>query len=288
MQRPAVDGRRPQVVIPSHPLDLPTPVSRTRSGSGAPQTSSMCPASAFTLPRGMATNPKSSSAAARAAAARTADRTADAGESRRNPREFEPGPSMHSVHPLDPPVAKVLASLGAHPETVWGPDSTPDPAAAAAATPPPPPPLDPPVAKFLASLGVHSGRPDPIPFLFLWGPTPAAAAAAAAEGEHQLMRELERAWSGLTDNARYVILHFVDPRYLCKMKSHDVASIICEAVARGRRWRSRRPGRGRRRGWRSPPRRRWVSWTAAREARWARMGRASQIMLMLATLCDTV
>ena len=38
---------------------------------------------------------------------------------------------------------------------------------------------------------------------------------------------------GLTDNACHVILYIVDPRFLSQMESHDVVSIICQALARG-------------------------------------------------------
>jgi hypothetical protein len=68
-----------------------------------------------------------------------------------------------------------------------------------------------------------------------------AAVAVAAEAVDRVWR-MRRAGTrnccrrqGLTDNACYVILHIVEPRFLSQMDSHDVASNVFQALVGGAR-----------------------------------------------------
>jgi len=57
---------------------------------------------------------------------------------------------------------------------------------------------------------------------------------ASDDKSRALLKRLQRR-QGLTDNTCHVILHIVDPRFLREMESHDVASLVCQAISGGGR-----------------------------------------------------
>lgn len=105
------------------------------------------------------------------------------GDNRWHELELNLEPALHPLAPLDPPVAKILASLHVPSEAVWNPKPSPAPISAlASATPPAPASVSEAAPTFGSSEEVHQWRLE-----HQWNGRPKRSA-------EEILRELERVW----------------------------------------------------------------------------------------------